>query len=296
MKEIALLGATASGKSALAIEIAKEVNANILSLDSLSIYKEVDIVSAKPSLGEREGVKHFGIDVLYLNEYFSVSTFFKLYKDAKKSSIKEGKNLIIVGGTSFYLKSMLDGLSPKISPSNQTLNKIKNRLQNLDDAYLFILNNDATYANKISSKDSYRIQKWYEIYFEIGLSATDFFEKNRKEPLISNINIFDIEVDRDVLRDRIAKRTSRMIEEGLIDEIFYLEKKYTRLPNPMKAIGIVETLDYLDGKIDLKSLNSLITTHTIQLSKRQETFNKSKFPSRNKKIKEDLKKIIISDF
>ncbi len=296
MKEIALLGATASGKSALAIEIAKEVNANILSLDSLSIYKEVDIVSAKPSLGEREGVKHFGIDVLYLNEYFSVSTFFKLYKDAKKSSIKEGKNLIIVGGTSFYLKSMLDGLSPKISPSNQTLNKIKNRLQNLDDAYLFILNNDATYANKISSKDSYRIQKWYEIYFESGLSATDFFEKNRKEPLISNINIFDIEVDRDVLRDRIAKRTSRMIEEGLIDEIFYLEKKYTRLPNPMKAIGIVETLDYLDGKIDLKSLNSLITTHTIQLSKRQETFNKSKFPSRNKKIKEDLKKIIISDF
>ena len=97
MKEIALLGATASGKSALAIEIAKEVNANILSLDSLSIYKEVDIVSAKPSLNQREGVKHFGIDILYLNEYFSVSTFFELYKDAKKNSIKEGKNLIIVG-------------------------------------------------------------------------------------------------------------------------------------------------------------------------------------------------------
>ena len=296
MKEVALLGATASGKSALAIDIAKEVDANILSLDSLSIYKEVDIVSAKPSLEERMGVKHFGIDVLYLNQYFSVATFFKLYKEARDISIKEGKNLIIVGGTSFYLKSMIEGLSPKILPSIETLKKIESRLQNLDDAYLFLSTHDRVYAKKISSSDSYRIQKWYEIYFESGLSATDFFTKNRKEPLLSHIDVFDIEVDRDVLRDRIAQRTSLMIENGLIDEIFYLDKKYGRLPRSMKAIGITETLDYLDGKIDIKTLEILITTHTIQLAKRQETFNKSQFSNINKNIKRDLKNIIISKF
>ncbi len=296
MKEVALLGATASGKSALAIDIAKEVDANILSLDSLSIYKEVDIVSAKPSLEERMGVKHFGIDVLYLNQYFSAATFFKLYKEARDISIKEGKNLIIVGGTSFYLKSMIEGLSPKILPSIETLKKIESRLQNLDDAYLFLSTHDRAYAKKISSSDSYRIQKWYEIYFESGLSATDFFTKNRKEPLLSYIDVFDIEIDRDVLRDRIAQRTSLMIENGLIDEIFYLDKKYGRLPRSMKAIGITETLDYLDGKIDIKTLEILITTHTVQLAKRQETFNKSQFSNINKNIKRDLKNIIISKF
>ncbi len=296
MKEIALLGATASGKSALAVEIAKEVNANILSLDSLSIYKEVDIVSAKPSLEERAGIRHFGIDVLYINEYFSAATFFTLYKEARDISIKEAKNLIIVGGTSFYLKSMIDGLSPKILPSIQTIKRVEDRLQNLDDAYLFLSDHDITYANRISSSDSYRIQKWYEIYFEVGLSATDFFAKNRKEPLISNIDIFDIEIDRDILRDRISQRTSIMIDSGLIDEIFYLEKKYGRLPRSMKAIGIIETLDYLDGKIDIETLKLLIITHTIQLAKRQETFNRSQFPNLNKNIKKDLKNIIISKF
>ncbi len=296
MKEIAILGATASGKSALAIEIAKEVNANILSLDSLSIYKEIDIVSAKPSMEERAGILHFGIDVLTLDQYFSAATFFKLYKEAKQASIAQDKNLIIVGGTSFYLKSMLEGLSPKVSPSAETDKKIEDRLQNLEDAYIFLSQKDKSYADKISSHDSYRIQKWYEIYFESGLSATNFFTQNPKFPLISNIDIFDIEIDRDILKDRISQRTSIMIENGLIEEVFYLEKKYSRLPRPMQAIGITETLDYLDGKIDLRTLHELISTHTLQLAKRQETFNKSQFTNRTKDIKVNLKNILLSLF
>ncbi len=296
MKEIALLGATASGKTGLAIEIAKEVDANILSLDSLSIYKEVDIVSAKPTLEERDGIKHFGIDELYLDESFSVVTFFDMYKKAKEISLKEGKHLIIVGGTSFYLKSMIEGLSVKLLVSDATKVKIAKELLDLDLAYLKIKELDFKYADKISASDSYRIEKWYEIYYESGKIATEYFAQNEKKAVISDIPIFDISVQREELREKISKRTTLMIKNGLIDEIFYLEKKYSRTPSPMGAIGIKETLAYLDGKIDKKKLHELITIHTGQLAKRQETFNKSQFTDRIKLLKDDLRKKIKSIF
>ncbi len=296
MKEIAILGATASGKTSLSIEIAKEIDANILSLDSLSIYKEVDIVSAKPTIEEREGIKHFGIDEIYLDEPFSVVTFFELYKKAKQVSQKEGKNLIIVGGTSFYLKSMVEGLSQKLSVSPKNKSKIKEQLLDLKSAYKFIKMKDFKYASKISSNDSYRIEKWYEIFYESNMVASDYFDKKEKKPIIENIEIFDILIDREVLRQNIKLRTNLMIKNGVIDEVFYLEKKYTRKPQAMGAIGIKESLLYLDGKVDKKELEELISIHTAQLAKRQETFNKSQFPQRVKLLKDDLSKYIKSYF
>ncbi len=295
-KEIALLGATASGKSALAIDVATKVGANILSLDSLAIYKEADIVSAKPTLEERLGVKHFGIDEIYMDDYFSAATFFDLYLKAKQTSQKEGKHLIIVGGTSFYLKSMLDGLSPKITPSIETKNKIEKRVKKLVSAYQFIEEKDPDYAKNISHHDSYRITKWYEIYYESGLIATNYFQKNQRKAILSDIPIFDIMIEREALRQRIAKRTAIMIEQGVIDEVFELEKKYSRKPTPMKAIGIVESLAYLDGKIDKNQLHELITIHTAQLAKRQETFNKSQFSHVEKLLIKDLKEKLLYIF
>ena len=296
MKEIAILGSTASGKSALAIELAQKYNANILSLDSLAIYKEVDIVSAKPTLEEREGIRHFGIDVLNIDTYFSAATFFDLYKEAKKKSLEEKKHLIIVGGTSFYLKSMIEGLSPKVSITAETKEQLDERLYNLADSYEFLRKKDPDYAKNIAATDHYRIQKWYEIYLQTGTNATDFFAENRRKPLIKNIPVFDIQIERETLKKRIRERTSQMIEKGLVEEIFHLERKYTRLPNPMKAIGIKETLDFLDGKLTLNQLHEQISTHTIQLAKRQETFNTSQFPGRTKLLKNDLTKYISKKF
>ncbi len=296
MKEIALLGATASGKSALAVELAQKHNANILSLDSLSIYKEVDIVSAKPTKNQRKKIKHFGIDILYIDSYFSAATFFDLYKEAKSQSLKDKKNLIIVGGTGFYLKSMMAGLSAKLSISDKTKKEVEKTLKNLFDAYIFIEKNDPEYAAKISSNDRYRIQKWYEIYHEKKVVATEYFKQNQREPIIKDLAVFEIEIDRRTLADRIKSRTEQMIKEGLIDEVFYLEKKYTRIPNPMKAIGIKETLDYLDGKMSLTSLKEQIEIHTLQLAKRQSTFNASQFPQKIKLLKDDLIKNIDNYF
>ena len=296
MKEIALIGPTACGKSALAIELAKECNAFILSLDSLSIYNEIDIASAKPSSEERDKIKHFGINVLYPNDYFNVKMFFDLYKNAKKEALKNDKNLIITGGSGFYLKAMIEGLSKTLTPSQDTLKKITNIITDLKSAFDFIKRDDPAYAQKISGNDRYRIQKWYEIFLETDEIPSVYLQKNRQKPVIETIKIFNIDIDRELLKKRITKRTSMMIKEGIVDEVFYLEQKYTRAINPMKAIGIKESLEYLDGLISLKELENKIAQNTVKLAKRQRTFNKTQFKNIKNATKEELKKEIYGYF
>lgn len=278
LKQLAILGPTACGKTALSIEIATKYNAIILSLDSLSIYKQIDIASAKPTKEERMDIVHFGIDEIYPNEDFNVTLFFELYKKAFSLAKEKNKNLIIVGGTGFYLKAMIEGLNDKPQISLHVKEKVEKKLYNLEESFAFIKNFDKAYAQKISPKDSYRIQKWFEIYLTTGLGATEHFEKSHKEALIKELEIFEIDLDKDYLRQRISLRTQQMIEMGLIDEVVFLERTYTRLPSAMGAIGIKESLEYLDGSYDLKQLHEKITTNTARLAKRQRTFNTTQLP------------------
>lgn len=276
--QIALIGATASGKSSLSIELAKKYNSIILSLDSLSVYKEIDIASAKPSLEEQEGIVHFGIDEIFPNEPFDVTVFMKLYENALDFAKKNGKNLIIVGGSSFYLKSLITGISHLPLISEETKNKTSQMLENAQNAYEFLYKIDTPYMSKIKSNDTYRIEKALNIYFETATLPSIYFATNPPRPIIKEfLPIFEIDIPRDILRDRIKLRTIKMIEDGLTCEVKMLEDKYTREPNPMKAIGIKETLDFLDGLISKDKLIELISTHTAQLAKRQTTFNRTQF-------------------
>ena len=291
MKQIAIIGPTASGKSDLAIEVALKTNSYILSIDSLSIYKEVDIVSAKPSKEELSKVKHFGIDELFLDEYFSVEIFIRLYKDVVFTCKSEGKNLVIVGGTSFYLKTLLDGLSNTPKITKEVFGEVKKELIDLEKAYYFLYEKDKEYMKKISKNDRYRIEKALLIYKASGETPSLWFSKNPPKPVIKDIDIYEIAVKREVLRKRIEARTKKMYEKGLIDEVCFLERKYTRSPNHMKSIGIVEVLDYLDGKISKDEMLGLISTHTAQLAKRQQTFNKSQFSNIISLPLEELKRM-----
>jgi len=277
-KQLALIGSTASGKTSLGIKIAHHINAHILSLDSLSIYKEIDIVSAKPTVEEREGIQHFGLDYLYPDEIFDVTTFIKLYHEVYTRCLQEGKNLVIVGGTSFYLKMLLEGISQLPTISTQTKNKAAKYLLNLDTTYTWLCSIDCNYMQNIASKDSYRIEKALLIYLETGLSPSQYFSNFPPTPTINEpLPIYQIVWKRPLLRERIALRTQLMLKEGLIDEICMLEKKYGRSPNCMKSIGIKETLAYLDGIYDKNMFIEKITTNTSRLAKRQSTFNNSQF-------------------
>jgi len=278
MKEIAILGPTASGKTSLSIQLAKDFNANILSLDSLSIYKEIDIASAKPTMLERGKIKHFGIDEIYPDTNFNVSIFLDIYKRAKEQSAKEHKNIIIVGGTGFYLKSLLTGLSPKPIISKEIQQRVKITLTDIKNAFEILKKNDEIYAKKISPNDSYRIEKWFEIYLQSGLGISQYFKLNKQKPLIQDIEIFEIETPKEVLKRRIELRTQDMLKNGLVDEVVYLEKRYTRATNSMKSIGIKETLEFLDGFLNRDELAEKISQNTAKLAKRQRTFNSSQFP------------------
>lgn len=294
-QQIALIGPTASGKTDLAIQLAHQNNANILSLDSLAIYKEINIASAKPTWEERDGIPHFGIDVIFPNEAFDVTTFIQLYEEAKSKSIQEDKNLVIVGGTSFYLNILLKGISdlPKISTTTQE--KASELLLDVEQAYLFLKKLDPEYMRNIEPQDRYRIEKMLHLYFETNLIPTEYFRQNPANPTIREaLPIYEIEVDRDVLRQRIQKRTAKMIKMGLIDEVFYLEKHYSRQPNCMKSIGIKEVLFYLDGEYGKSEMEEKIIIHTAQLAKRQRTFNKSQFKEKTLLPLENLREQLLN--
>ncbi len=295
MKQLAIIGPTASGKSDLAIKVAKKIGAYILSIDSLSIYREIDIVSAKPSKQELQSVKHFGIDLLNQNEHFSVNIFIDLYKEVISTCQEDKKNLVIVGGTSFYLKSLMQGLSSLPRITQEISRHVEVKLQD-KNSYNFLANLDEEYMKNISPKDSYRIEKALLIYEASGLTPTEWFKKNPPKPIIENLDIFNIDVDRTVLRQRIAKRTTKMIEAGIVDEVCALEQKYTRFPYPMNSIGIVEVLEFLDGLSTKEEMIENISTHTGQLAKRQETFNRTQFENITSAPLEELESILLTKY
>jgi tRNA dimethylallyltransferase len=298
MKQIAIIAPTASGKTALSIELAKQTNSIILSLDSLSIYKEIDISSAKPTLLERDGIIHFGIDEIYPNEKFDVMKFIEIYQRAKKFALQNHKNIIIVGGTGFYLKAMIDGISPSPEISFETKEKVSQMLRNLPNAYQFLNQLDNDFMKDIKPEDSYRIEKALSLYLQTSQTPTEYFKNNPPIRAIpkEDIGLFEIVWDREILRQRIALRTKIMIKNGLIDEVIYLEKKYKRDIQPMGAIGIKETLEYLDGKIDKKRLEEKIAFATNGLAKRQRTFNNGQFENVIKGDVVNLKSEILKYF
>ena len=269
MSEFANIGTTASGKSDLALEIARENGGVILSLDSLCVYRKIDIASAKPSADELREIRHFGVNLVEPNEKFSAGDFVREYLKARDFALKNGVNLIITGGSGFYLKALLSGLAPQIPdfdefPSN-------------DEIWALAQENDAEFVAKFSANDTFRLQKWFSIFKFCGFAPSKFLRENTAEPVIKNLKIFEILRDKDEIRERILARTNLMIERGLIDEARGLFSEFGRDAKALKSIGLKECAQFLDGEISLEKLVELISTHTAQLAKRQRTFNRSQF-------------------
>ncbi|NPA55826.1 MAG: tRNA (adenosine(37)-N6)-dimethylallyltransferase MiaA [Epsilonproteobacteria bacterium] len=278
---IALIGPTASGKSDLAIEIALKHGYEILSLDSLSIYKQVDIASAKPSKEDLALVRHYGVDEILPNQKFDVMKFISIYQQIKH------KKLIIVGGSSFYLKAMLNGISTLPTVTDD----IKKQAAKYDWEFLYKI--DPIYAQKIYPTDTYRLSRAIEIYLATSLPPSEYFRLHPPTPVLDDVDIYEIKVRRDTLRQRIVKRTQKMFDLGLIDEVAFLEATYQDRQLPaLKAIGVREVLDYFDGKYTKDELKQKIITNTARLAKRQQTFNKTQFNATSLPL-ERLREILV---
>ncbi|MBT0882220.1 tRNA (adenosine(37)-N6)-dimethylallyltransferase MiaA [Campylobacter sp. 2018MI13] len=278
MKKIALIGTTASGKTNLAHKLAKASNSIILSLDSLCLYKELNIINAKPDNQMLEEIKYFGINLISVNENYNVGLYFDEYKKALEFAKNNEKNLIITGGSGFYLKAMLDGLSPKINDINHNLS--------LDEIYNLMLKIDKN--SNISANDTYRLNKWYSIYKSTNEIPSLWLKANTQEALIKELKIYDILWDKDILNERIRLRTKQMLSLNAYDEVINLYKIYGDT-KALNSIGAKEIIDCFNQKISKDELEELITIHTRQLAKRQRTFNK-KFNAKvfNIKSEEDL--------
>ncbi|WP_086244077.1 tRNA (adenosine(37)-N6)-dimethylallyltransferase MiaA [Campylobacter devanensis] len=264
--EFAIIGTTASGKSDLAIKVARELDGVILSLDSLCIYKEINIASAKPSSDELALVKHFGIDIASPNDEFCVGDFIAEYKQALAYAKNLDIPLIITGGSGFYLKAMLSGLAPKTKPIKIDISD--------DEIWNLAVKIDSEFCSKFSKNDKFRLHKWYQIYTQTSAIPSQWLRDNTSQPVIKNLPIFELIWDKIELIERIKIRTKNMLQNGLIDEAEYLFKHYNNSLKPLNSIGLKECKEYLNGKINLNELENLIIIHTAQLAKRQRTFNK----------------------
>ena len=270
----AIIGTTASGKSALALKIARKFDLKIFSLDSLSIYKGIDIASAKPSNADLRKICHYGINALNPNEKCNAGIFLNLLREILER--ENPQKLLIVGGSSFYLKSIIDGLSlaPKVSEITERF--IAKMAQNRADSYKLLREIDSDFADKISPNDTFRIAKGLQIYFATRQSPSAFFAQNPRQKLPFHIKIFELIKAREILRDDIETRTERMFEAGLIDEVRILLQNFPH-SQALKAIGIKEIIAFLEGKISQNDAKCAIIKNTMALAKRQRTFNRTQF-------------------
>jgi len=277
-RQLAIIGPTASGKTSLALEVARQNGGVILSLDSLALYRHIDIASAKPTPQERGEIPHFGIDLIAPDTPFDVTRFHDEYRRAYAYAQEHDQMLIIVGGTGFYLKTLLEGISPLPTITDAVRSTVSEMMRDLPGAYDLLRRIDSAYAHTLQLTDRYRIEKALLIARASGQTPTDYFRDHPPRPIITDpLPIYEVRTERALLRERIALRTAKMLRDGLIDEVCRLERTYSRAPHPMKAIGIREVLDHLDGRYNYTQLREAIITHTAQLAKRQTTFNKSQF-------------------
>lgn len=254
--------------------MARKFNLCIFSLDSLSIYKTIDIASAKPTRADLEAIRHFGINVLNPSENCNAMLFSDLLREAVEKVGSE--NILIVGGSGFYLKSIIDGLSPAPKSSAFVEAYIAKIARNRAESYKLLSQIDPAYAQKIAPNDSFRIFKGLEIFLLTNQTPSAYFMANPRQKPPFNFRIFELVKPREVLRESIKVRTAQMFENGLINEVRILRTNFPQ-SHALKAIGIKEIIEFLDGKITLESAQNAIIKNTLALAKRQRTFNRTQF-------------------
>lgn len=273
-------GPTASGKSNLAVELAKRINGEIISADSMQIYKDMNIGTAKITPEEMQGINHYLIDFVSPDERYSVSSFKKDAEKAIEAILAKGKVPIIVGGTGLYIDSLILGIEfqdEKIDTKyRESLNKIAEE-QGLQKLYNMAQAIDPVAMKKISENDKKRIIRVLEIYHKTGKTKTEQELESRKSEIKYNYKLFAITMDRQVLYEKIEKRVDKMIEQGLIDEVQGILNKYQRFPTAMQGLGYKEVVEYLENKTTKEEMVEKIKKETRHYAKRQLTwFRKNK--------------------
>lgn len=276
-KIIVICGPTASGKTALSIQLAKKINGEIVSADSMQIYKDMDIGTAKVTIDEMEGTKHYLIDNVSPTTRYSVANFKKDALIAIKEILKKGKTPIIVGGTGLYVDSLVKGIDYDDTEIDlEYRNHLEEiaKTQGLHELYEKAVQIDSVAMEKISENDKKRIFRVLEIYHSTGKTKTMQEIESKKEENPYDYYVFAINMDREKLYERINKRVDIMIEKGLVDEVKSLISKYDKLPTAIQGLGYKEVVSYLNNEITYDEMIEKIKQESRHYAKRQLTWFK----------------------
>ncbi len=279
-KVIVICGPTGVGKTALSIELAKKIDGEIISSDSMQIYKDMNIGTAKPTLEEMQGIKHYLIDFIRPDQRYSVADFKHDAEIAIEKIIEDKKIPIIVGGTGLYVDSLIYGIEYQDIKIDEKYRKELEEIaekEGLQKLYNEAIKIDEKAMEKISPNDKKRIMRILEIYKATGKTKTEQEIESRKKELKYDFKVFAINMDRNILYDRINKRVDKMIENGLIEEVKSLLNKYKKFPTAMQGLGYKEVVEYLQGHITKEELIEKIKMESRRYAKRQITwFKKNK--------------------
>ena len=268
MKDIiVIVGPTGIGKTKLSIELAKKLDAEIINGDSVSIYRKLDIGSAKPTIKEREGIVHHLIDIKDVDEDYTVFDYQKDVRNLINEINSRKKRIIIVGGTGLYIKAALYDYNFTEGTTYNEYNNLSNE-ELLNRIKKFNLDKVPELNNR---KRLVRLLNKLENNEEIT---------NNKDKLLYNINVIGLETDRETLYDRINKRVDIMVKNGLIDEINSLKEYYTNSRILNSAIGYKEFNDYLYNNSSLEEAIEMIKLNSRRFAKRQFTFFRNQFDTK----------------
>ena len=274
-KIILLAGPTASGKSKLALHLAKKLNGELINADSMQIYKEFSILSSRPTKLEIKKVKHHLYGTISVKKYFSAGDWLKEAKKKINICLKKKKIPIIVGGTGLYFNTITKGISKIPDIDIKTRYKVRTLYDRLgyQRFYKKLLELDPSVKNKILPTDAQRTQRAYEVKLKTKKSLFEWISSTKSEFLNFNLKKIFVDIPRDELLQKISKRTELMFEENCIAEV----KKFNRLRinkslSANKLIGVNEINQYLKGMISLDECRELVNIKTRQYAKRQNTW------------------------
>ena len=275
---IVICGPTASGKTRLGIELAKKIDGEIVSCDSMQIYKDMTIGTAKPTEEERSEAVHHLVDFVLPSERYSVAEYRKDAENTIEQIIEKNKKPIIVGGTGLYLNSLVYGIDyPNIVTDLNYRQELEEKVnkEGLESLYKEATKIDSKAIEKISPNDKKRILRILEIYHSTGKTKTEIEADSRKNGPKFDYKIFVLNMDREKLYDRINRRVDLMIENGLIEEVKTLLEKYKEFPTAMQGLGYKEVVEYLENKTTKDEMIDKIKQETRRYAKRQITWFKS---------------------
>lgn len=280
-----LTGATGSGKSSLAIELAKRLDAEIINGDAFQIYQGLMIATASPSEEEKKQVPHHLFNFLPLDSSYSIAQYQKDCRAAIADVLSRKDHVVIVGGSGLYLRAALYDYDLSLDTDKVDMSPFSSQSNEELRAYLYSL--DAEEAEKIPVQNRVRLLRSIRICLASGKSKTSLLAEQKHAPIYP-CSFFVLHVERDILYPRVNERVEKMFQDGLLEETIPLIKRYGRDIQAFKAIGVRELFPYIDGQMSLEETKEAIKKNTRHYIKRQETFFRHQFNAKQVANLEDI--------